>query len=44
MTAIYRPYRSATHITLWLDDCSKVTTPEYVVDKAAKLEALYDRS
>jgi len=26
-----------------LHDCGKVTTPEYVVDKATKLECLYDR-
>ena len=27
----------------WLHDCGKITTPEYVVDKATKLEALYNR-
>jgi HD-GYP domain-containing protein (c-di-GMP phosphodiesterase class II) len=27
----------------WLHDCGKVTTPEYVVDKATKLETIYDR-
>lgn len=27
----------------WLHDCGKVTTPEFVVDKAAKLETLYNR-
>jgi HD-GYP domain-containing protein (c-di-GMP phosphodiesterase class II) len=26
----------------WLHDCGKVTTPEYVVDKATKLETIYD--
>jgi HD-GYP domain-containing protein (c-di-GMP phosphodiesterase class II) len=31
------------HIAAWLHDCGKVTTPEYVVDKASKLETLYDR-
>lgn len=31
------------HIASWLHDCGKVTTPEYVVDKATKLEMLYDR-
>ncbi|GGO75736.1 phosphodiesterase [Marinobacterium nitratireducens] len=31
------------HIASWLHDCGKVTTPEYVVDKATKLETLYDR-
>jgi len=30
-------------IAAWLHDCGKVTTPEYVVDKATKLETLYDR-
>ena len=33
----------ATHIAAWLHDCGKVTTPEYVVDKATKLETIYDR-
>ncbi len=33
----------AVHIAAWLHDCGKVTTPEYVVDKATKLETLYDR-
>lgn len=33
----------ALHIAAWLHDCGKVTTPEYVVDKATKLETLYDR-
>lgn len=33
----------ALHIATWLHDCGKITTPEYVVDKATKLETLYDR-
>ena len=33
----------ALHIASWLHDCGKVTTPEYVVDKATKLETLYNR-
>ncbi|MBS0346863.1 MAG: metal-dependent phosphohydrolase [Proteobacteria bacterium] len=33
----------AVHIAAWLHDCGKVTTPEYVVDKATKLETIYDR-
>ena len=33
----------ALHIAAWLHDCGKVTTPEFVVDKATKLETLYDR-
>jgi HD-GYP domain-containing protein (c-di-GMP phosphodiesterase class II) len=42
----YRPSDEdweALHIAAWLHDCGKVTTPEYVVDKATKLETLYDR-
>lgn len=31
------------HIAGWLHDCGKVTTPEFVVDKATKLETIYDR-
>jgi HD-GYP domain-containing protein (c-di-GMP phosphodiesterase class II) len=31
------------HIASWLHDCGKVTTPEYVVDKATRLETLHDR-
>ncbi|MBC3862554.1 hypothetical protein H8K32_10620 [Undibacterium jejuense] len=31
------------HVAAWLHDCGKVTTPEYIVDKATKLETLYDR-
>ena len=27
----------------WLHDCGKVTTPEYVVDKATKLEIIHNR-
>ncbi len=30
-------------IASWLHDCGKVTTPEYVVDKATKLETIHDR-
>lgn len=33
----------ALDIASWLHDCGKVTTPEYVVDKATKLQTLYDR-
>ena len=42
----YRPSEDeweALHIAAWLHDCGKVTTPEYVVDKATKLETLCDR-
>jgi hypothetical protein len=30
-------------IASWLHDCGKVTTPEYVVDKATKLSTIFDR-
>lgn len=30
-------------IGAWLHDCGKVSTPEYVVDKATKLETIYNR-
>ncbi|MGB0670429.1 MAG: HD domain-containing phosphohydrolase, partial [Rhodospirillales bacterium] len=33
----------AVRIGAWLHDCGKVTTPEFVVDKATKLETIYDR-
>jgi HD-GYP domain-containing protein (c-di-GMP phosphodiesterase class II) len=33
----------ALELASWLHDCGKVTTPEYVVDKATKLETLYNR-
>ncbi|MGF6667249.1 HD domain-containing phosphohydrolase [Pseudomonas monsensis] len=42
----YRPTEDeweALHIAAWLHDCGKVTTPEYVVDKATKLETINDR-
>lgn len=31
------------HVAAWLHDCGKVATPEYVVDKASKLETIYNR-
>jgi HD-GYP domain-containing protein (c-di-GMP phosphodiesterase class II)/HAMP domain-containing protein len=31
------------HIASWLHDCGKVTTPEYVVDKATRLETIANR-
>jgi hypothetical protein len=30
-------------VASWLHDCGKITTPEYVIDKATKLETIYDR-
>ncbi|MWL91250.1 HD domain-containing protein [Cupriavidus sp. SW-Y-13] len=35
--------KEALHVAAWLHDCGKVTTPEYIIDKATKLETLYDR-
>ncbi|MDQ7250783.1 HD domain-containing phosphohydrolase [Dongia sedimenti] len=31
------------HIAGWLHDCGKLTSPEFVIDKATKLETIYDR-
>jgi len=31
------------HIAAWLHDCGKVVTPVHVMDKATKLEKIYDR-
>jgi len=31
------------NIAAWLHDCGKITTPEYVVDKATKLETIFDK-
>ncbi|QEW07275.1 HD domain-containing phosphohydrolase [Nitrincola iocasae] len=33
----------AFRIAAWLHDCGKITSPEYVVDKATKLETIYNR-
>lgn len=30
-------------VACWLHDCGKVITPEHIVDKATKLECIYDR-
>ncbi len=35
--------RYELYVASWLHDCGKVTTPEYVVDKATKLETIYNR-
>ena len=35
----WREFRIAS----WMHDCGKITTPEYVVDKATKLETIYNR-
>ncbi len=31
------------HISAWLHDCGKVTTPVHVMDKSTKLETIFDR-
>ena len=31
------------HLGAWLHDCGKVTSPEYIVDKATKLEVIHNR-
>ncbi len=41
--ALTADQREALRMAAWLHDCGKVTTPEFVVDKATKLETLYDR-
>ncbi|MBS1197379.1 MAG: metal dependent phosphohydrolase [Proteobacteria bacterium] len=33
----------ALHIAAWLHDCGKITTPDFVIDKATKLETMADR-
>lgn len=35
----WREFKTAA----WLHDCGKVTTPEHIVDKGSKLEAIYNR-
>ena len=37
------PDRYELEIAAWLHDCGKVVTPEYVMDKATKLETIHDR-
>lgn len=35
--------RQEFHLAAWLHDCGKITSPEYVVDKAVKLETIHNR-
>jgi len=35
--------RYSLKVASWLHDCGKIVTPEYVVDKATKLETIFDR-
>jgi len=30
-------------VAAWLHDCGKITSPEYIIDKATKLHTMYDR-
>lgn len=30
-------------VAAWLHDCGKITTPEYIIDKATKLHTMFDR-
>ena len=41
--ALTEQQRYAFRTAAWLHDCGKITSPEYVVDKATKLETLYNR-
>ena len=48
-TGVYSDFRFTDadlyelNIAAWMHDCGKITTPEHVINKATKLEALYDR-
>lgn len=35
--------RREFRIGAWLHDCGKITSPEYIIDKATKLETVYNR-
>ncbi len=35
--------REALHLAAWLHDCGKLFVPDYITDKAVKLEAVYNR-
>ena len=37
------PEWEALHLAAWLHDCGKVVTPEHVINKATKLETIYNR-
>ncbi|MBF0625068.1 MAG: CHASE2 domain-containing protein [Magnetococcales bacterium] len=41
--AMRRDDWKAFHLAGWLHDCGKIITPEHVVDKATKLETVYNR-
>ncbi|KAA0875415.1 HD domain-containing phosphohydrolase [Nitrincola tapanii] len=35
--------RQAFHLAAWLHDCGKIISPEFIIDKATKLETIYNR-
>lgn len=35
--------RYAFRLAAWLHDCGKITSPEHIIDKATKLETIYNR-
>lgn len=35
--------REAYRLAAWLHDCGKITSPEHIIDKATKLETIYNR-
>ncbi|ATC93678.1 HD family phosphohydrolase [Pseudoalteromonas tunicata] len=37
------PEKNALNVAGWLHDCGKIATPEYVMDKATKLQTIFDR-
>ena len=41
--AMTRAQQEEFRIAAWLHDCGKITTPEYIVDKATKLETINNR-
>ncbi|MDZ7938602.1 MAG: HD domain-containing phosphohydrolase [Rhodoferax sp.] len=41
--ALSEEERYEFHLAAWLHDCGKVTSPEYIIDKATKLETIYNR-
>jgi HD-GYP domain-containing protein (c-di-GMP phosphodiesterase class II) len=41
--ALTEEERYEFHLAAWLHDCGKVTSPEHIIDKATKLETIYNR-
>jgi HD-GYP domain-containing protein (c-di-GMP phosphodiesterase class II) len=41
--ALSEEERYEFHLGAWLHDCGKVTSPEHIIDKATKLETIYNR-